>query len=127
MRMKRNNQAEKSDSIYENLVDKSLGSARLKLHCSSRHSNRGREGQTGGCFTNTFLADLPELLRPEVAATVIGVSVKTIYDWRYRCKQRRIPTGLFVKINRTLLIRTSVLREWIASQNPSLLGGRSWR
>lgn len=66
-----------------------------------------------------FLSDLPELIKPTTAATLLGVSVKTIYDWRYRQKLRKIPVGFFVKVNRSLLIRTEIMRQWIASQNPS--------
>lgn len=123
---KRLNQINKSGSFIENLVEKSLGNAKLKLSYSDRPRHaRGRPREKdGNCAGSDFLADLPELIRLESAAEVIGVSVKTIYDWRYRCKERKIPAGLFVKINRSLLIRTSVLREWIASQNPSLQSGR---
>lgn len=64
--------------------------------------------------------NLPELIKPELAAAVLGISIKTIYDWRYRFRERKVPNELFLKINRSLLIRTNVLRQWIASQNPSL-------
>ena len=128
MRIKRINQIKKSDSLCENLVDKSLGSAKLKLSYSDRRlSTRGRQKEINSSHVlcaNDFLSDVPELIRIELAASVLGLSIKTIYDWRYRCKQRKIPDGLFVKLNRSLLIRTSVLREWIASQNPSLQSGR---
>ena len=63
--------------------------------------------------------NLPKLLRPETVAPLLGLSVKTIYDWRYRGKLRSIPPHLFLKVNRFLYIRTDVLRDWIASQNPS--------
>lgn len=63
--------------------------------------------------------NLPKLLRPETIAPLLGLSVKTIYDWRYRGKLRSIPPQLFLKVNRFLYLRTDVLRDWIASQNPS--------
>ena len=63
---------------------------------------------------------LPELIRPEVLAKELGISVKTIYDWKYQGKTRKIPDDLFLKINRLLYIQTPVLRTWISSQNPSL-------
>jgi len=63
--------------------------------------------------------NLPKLLRPEAVAPLLGLSVSTIYDWRYRCKLRRVPPHLFLKVNRFLYIRTDVLKDWIASQNPS--------
>ncbi len=66
-----------------------------------------------------FFDNLPELVRPEVAASALGLSVKTIYDWRYRQKQLKVPQDLFVKFNRFLYLKTPVLRNWITSQNPS--------
>lgn len=67
----------------------------------------------------SFFDKLPELLRPESAASVLGLSVKTIYDWRYRQKQKKIPEQMFLKLNRILYVRTEILKEWIASQNSS--------
>lgn len=64
--------------------------------------------------------NLPKLMRPEAAAPILGVSTKTIYDWRYRGHLNRVPKQLFLKFNRFLYIRTDVLRDWIAIQNPSL-------
>lgn len=64
--------------------------------------------------------NLPKILRPQKVASVLGLSIKTIYDWHYRQKERRVPLGLFVKFNRSLYLRTDILKEWIASQNPSL-------
>ena len=128
MKIRTINQTKKSDSLIENLVDKSLGRAKVKLTYSDRrHSTRGkreRENSRPDFCRDDFLSDMPELIRPELVASVLGVSVKTIYDWRYRSHKRRIPPDLFVKVNRSLLIRTSILREWIASQNPSLQSGR---
>lgn len=67
--------------------------------------------------TTLFFDNLPELMRPEKAAFVLGVSKQTIYDWRYRQKQRSIPPEMFIKINRMLYLRTNVLKQWIALQN----------
>ncbi len=67
--------------------------------------------------SDKFFENLPDLLRPEKAASVLGVSRQTIYDWRYRQKQRNIPPTLFLKINRLLYVRTDVLKNWIALQN----------
>lgn len=64
-----------------------------------------------------FFDNLPELMRPEKAASVLGVSKQTIYDWRYRQQERRIPPEMFIKINRMLYVRTRVLTEWITLQN----------
>ena len=70
--------------------------------------------------TDSLFENLPELIRPAVAANVLNLSTWTIYDWKYRQKQRGVPSNLFVKINRNLYIRTSVLKRWIASQNPMI-------
>lgn len=63
--------------------------------------------------------NLPELLRPGTAASVLGISVKTIYDWHYRARTRNVPATLFLKVNRLLYLRTEILRKWIVSQNSS--------
>ena len=62
--------------------------------------------------------NLPKLARPEAVASVLGISVKTIYDWRYRGKRRGVPERLFLRFNRALFIQTDILEAWIASQNP---------
>jgi hypothetical protein len=67
-----------------------------------------------------FFENQPEFIKPEVVAELLGVSIKTIYDWNYRQKLRGVPPGLFLKFNRLLYLRTEVLRQWIRSQNPSL-------
>jgi hypothetical protein len=64
--------------------------------------------------------NLPKILRPEAAAPLLGISVKTIYDWRYRGKLRNVPQQLFLKVNRFLYLRTDILKDWISSQNPHL-------
>ena len=69
---------------------------------------------------NEFFDNLPKLLRPDQVASLLSISVTTIYDWKYRQKQRRVPTNLFLKFNRKLYLRSSVLRQWITSQNPSI-------
>lgn len=77
---------------------------------------------THDCVQSPLLFDnLPEILRPQTAADLLGVSIKTIYDWRYRQKTRNIPEDLFIKFNRFLYIRTSALKEWINQQNNILL------
>lgn len=119
MRIQTIGQIKKSDSFFGNLVDKNLGRKKLKISDSDRSTFRKSEQKNRNNSAN-FLNGLPELLKIDLAASILGVSTKTIYDWKYRCKQRNIPSTLFVKINRSLLIRTDILKEWIASQNPSL-------
>jgi predicted DNA-binding transcriptional regulator AlpA len=57
------------------------------------------------------------LLRPKDVSDILGVSVKTIYDWKYRAKKKRIPKQLFLKLNGQLYIRTDILKGWFASEN----------
>ena len=77
----------------------------------------------GSLAVSGLFDNLPRLLRPDKAAALLGISVKTIYDWRYRGGLRRVPKYLFLKINRTLYLRTDMLAEWIASQNPAATCG----
>ncbi len=70
--------------------------------------------------SESLFKNLPELLRPDVVADLLGISVKTIYDWRYKRKTRNLPEGLFIKINRFLYIRTVELKRLIVTQNHSL-------
>lgn len=64
--------------------------------------------------------NLPKLMRPEQVASYLGLSIKTIYDWRYRGCLRKVPREMFLSLNRRLFIRTDVLLDWIASQNPGM-------
>ena len=72
------------------------------------------------CELDLIFENLPKLLRPAQVASVLNRKVCTIYDWHYRQKLRKVPPELFVKFNRSLYLRTDILKEWIASQNPSL-------
>lgn len=62
----------------------------------------------------------PELLKPADVARLLGISTKTIYDWRYHQKTRNIPDNLFIKFNKLLYIQTAELRHWIILQNSNL-------
>ncbi len=64
--------------------------------------------------------NLPNILRPTQVASILGLSIKTIYDWHYRQEKRKVPKELFLKFNRSLYLRTDILKQWIASQNPYL-------
>jgi len=75
--------------------------------------NDATESKDSGMLFN----NLSELLKPRDAAKLLGMSISTIYDWHYRGKTRNIPNDLFLKINRSLYIRTDVLKRWIALQN----------
>jgi predicted DNA-binding transcriptional regulator AlpA len=60
-------------------------------------------------------------MKAVAVADLLGLSIKTIYDWRYKQKTRNIPSDLFIKVNRLLFVRTAVLRKWITSQNQYLI------
>ncbi len=62
--------------------------------------------------------NLKEILKPEEVASLLGVSVKTIYDWRYRGTSLGVPKNLFLKFNRFIYLRSDILRDWFISQNP---------
>ncbi len=66
----------------------------------------------------SFFENLKGLLTPQEVSELLGISPKTIYDWKYRPVLRRVPHGLFVKFNRKLFVRTDILKTWIISQNP---------
>lgn len=63
-----------------------------------------------------FFENLPDLIRAENLASLMGLSVKTIYDWRYRARIRRVPAELFLKFRGKLFVRTKVLKQWMASE-----------
>lgn len=54
-----------------------------------------------------------KLIRVCEVASILGVSLETIYDWKYRAEVRNVPGEMFVKIGRMLFVRTDILREWI--------------
>ena len=70
--------------------------------------------------TEKFFEKLPALLRVEAVASLLGISIKTIYDWKYRRSKRDVPLNLFVKFNGKLFINTEALKRWMIAQNPSL-------
>ena len=80
------------------------------------------KNSTDDCSLGTLFDNLPKIIKPAVAASILGISVNTIYDWKYRHKLRKVPANLFLKINRLLFLRTEVLEKWIVSQNPLLSG-----
>ena len=66
--------------------------------------------------SSVLFDNLPEIIKPPLAAKLLGISVKTIYDWKYRGKTRNVPSDLFLKLNRSLYIKTEVLNRWVASE-----------
>jgi hypothetical protein len=93
------------------------GFAVNKIIMDGRAENLCYREKTGCHQSSMLFQNLPEILRPDKAAELLGVSIKTIYDWRYRQKTRNIPNDLFFKLNRLLYIRTSALQKWINQQN----------
>ncbi len=68
---------------------------------------------------NLLFNNLPKLIKPQVLASELGLSVATIYDWKYRAKMRKIPENLFLKISGRLYVRTDVLNSWLLAENAS--------
>jgi predicted DNA-binding transcriptional regulator AlpA len=72
-------------------------------------------------FTGTkpdpFFDNLKGWMRPHEVAEKFGISVWTIYRWKNRGKLAGVPEDLFIKFNRSLFVRTDILRLWISSQN----------
>lgn len=65
-----------------------------------------------------FFDNLKGWMSPQEVADKFGFSIWTIYKWKNRGQLAGVPTGLFIKFNRKLYIRTEILRRWISSQNP---------
>lgn len=86
-----------------------------KLYQKRYNENSGEKSP------DLFFNNLPEIMKAVAVADLLGVSIKTIYDWRYKQKTRNIPNDLFIKINRLLYLRTAVLRKWITSQNQFMI------
>lgn len=87
---------------------------------ASRTGSREAPRETEGPLEKFFEMQ-PSLLRVEAVASLLNISEKTVYDWRYRSLERNIPPGLFVKFNGFLYLQTEVLKRWMLSQNPSLV------
>lgn len=64
-----------------------------------------------------FFDNLKRWMRPQDVADTFGISVLTVYSWKAKAKQRKVPDGLFIKFNRQLYVRTDILKSWISSQN----------
>ena len=102
---------------HENRGKNENGDKKNAAVCGGRKGQSVVDSRLGGLV---LFENLPELMKPEAVAQLLGVSVLTIYDWKYRQRLRGAPNGLFIKLNRLLYLRTEVLRQWISSQNPSL-------
>lgn len=63
--------------------------------------------------------DHKNLMRAHDVASLLGVSLETVYDWKYRSKKKNIPDGTFVKINEMLFVRSDLLRTWLNSRTTS--------
>jgi len=67
--------------------------------------------------SDPFFENLKGWMRPKEVADTFGISVWTIYTWKYKSKSLGVPDGLFVKFGRSLFIRRDILKSWISSQN----------
>ena len=71
--------------------------------------------------TRSLYDNLPDLIPVELAAEVLDISVKTLYDWKYRgqVRETRIPPDLFAKLGGKLYLRKETLNRWVQCQNSS--------
>lgn len=59
------------------------------------------------------------LIRAKQLAEVLGISVSTIYDWKYRGQTRKVPPDLFKKLGGTLYVRIDILLNWMSYRQSS--------
>ena len=59
----------------------------------------------------------PDLLSPKTVAEIIGLSVTTIYDWKYRSSKYDIPEGMLFKFGRRLKVVKPILIKWLISRS----------
>lgn len=64
--------------------------------------------------------DHKQLMRTHDVANLMGISQETIYDWKYRAKQKNVPEGMFLKINQMLFVRTDLLKSWLLSKSSGI-------
>lgn len=53
------------------------------------------------------------LIRASELAKQLNMSLETLYDWKYRSKERGIPTGMFLKIGKILYVRLDLFELWV--------------
>ncbi|MCE3011412.1 MAG: helix-turn-helix domain-containing protein [Proteobacteria bacterium] len=54
------------------------------------------------------------LIRASELAKHLNMSLETLYDWKYRARERRIPEGMFLKIGKMLYVRLDIFETWIS-------------
>lgn len=79
-----------------------------------KYNNNEARNSFGELFEN-----LPEMMRVSEVANVLNISVKTVYDWRYRKREEKVPTDLFVKLNGLLFLNKKRLVSWIHEMTPN--------
>jgi hypothetical protein len=57
--------------------------------------------------------DHRKLIRATEVARILGISLETVYDWKYRAASRKIPAEMFTKISRRLFVRSDLLKIWL--------------
>jgi hypothetical protein len=65
-------------------------------------------------------SDHKQLMRTHDVAKLMGISLETIYDWKYRAKQKNVPQVMFLKINQMLFVRTDLLKSWLLSKSSGI-------
>ena len=95
----------------------------INRSCQTKESARTDREQRVGYenYSVPPLYNLPELIPLKIAAKVLNVSIKTLYDWKYRGKVRktRILPNLFTRICGQLYLRKDILKAWVFGRNSS--------
>jgi excisionase family DNA binding protein len=55
-------------------------------------------------------------LTTEEVAEYLRISVRTIYDWKHQPSRYRIPSGMFFKIGKRILIDNDIFMNWITTR-----------
>ncbi len=90
----------------------------IELNLQSKVNQCLKCNQNFDNSSDRLFENLGELATPQQVAGVLGLSVLTIYDWKYRGKNFGVPQEMFVKINnRRIYIRKSILIDWLSTTN----------
>ena len=110
-------------------MTKNLDERVSKCYCQDNVAEETRPERSGAAERSVTPKDAfgdfdnLELIPVELAAKALHVSVKTLYDWKYRgqVRETRIPHDLFAKLGGKLYVRKTILNRWIQGQNSSHL------
>lgn len=97
--------------------DSSTGASGTNLRPSDRIRVSKNRDQNLNVDAASMLFEMRKgLLRPQDVARLLGISVRTVYDWHHRPHRRSTPSGLFVKFNGHLFVKVEALDLWMTQQ-----------